>query len=239
LTALGVLGIMDANQSRFYIGSLLLALESLHSRRIIYRDLKAENILLDRAGYIKLIDFGVAKKLTAVRTHTLIGTPQFMAPEIIHGKGYGLMADIWALGVCLYEFMVGVLPFGNDKSDQWDVWRAILYQPLTFPTWFKQPSGITLMHNLMEKAPVARIGASALGFRSIKQSSFFHGFHWDKLLQRSIEVPYIPHTVTCPTGDVSPVVARQEPPSIRGMDRGNARRGSWHQGPTDDWDADL
>merc|ERR1712112_133233 len=175
---------------------------------------------------------------TAVRTHTLIGTPQFMAPEIIHGKGYGLMADIWALGVCLYEFMVGVLPFG-DKSDQWDVWRAILYQPLTFPTWFKQPSGITLMHNLMEKAPVARIGASALGFRAIKQSSFFHGFHWDKLLQRSIEVPYIPHTVTCPTGDVSPVVARQEPPSIRGMDRGNARRGSWHQGPTDDWDADL
>eukprot|EP00397_Hematodinium_sp_SG-2012_P000212 GEMP01000212.1.p1 GENE.GEMP01000212.1~~GEMP01000212.1.p1 ORF type:complete len:2586 (+),score=598.26 GEMP01000212.1:101-7858(+) len=259
LSALGTLGILNAKQTRFYIGCLILALELLHSRRIIYRDLKAENILLDKFGYIKLIDFGIAKKLQTVRTHTLIGTPQFMAPEVIRGKGYGLMADNWSLGVCLYEFMVGSLPFGCDKVDQWDIWQEILYLPLTFPVSFKHSAAKNLMKGLLEKKPTERSGSTILGFKPIKQSVFFDGFQWDHLLQRSVEPPLIPvpASYTYADGsDVSPINSGQiggATPTSRvslvapdGLSlkfaaptTSTVRRASWHLSPAENWDHEF
>jgi len=205
LKALGTIGILSQIPTRFYIGCLVLALEYLHSKRIIYRDVKSENIILDRYGYVKLIDFGAAKKLYTVRTHTLIGTPQFMAPEVIKGKGYGLMADAWSLGICMYEFMCGELPFGHDKTEQWDVWQEILHNPLSFPKWFKNASAKSLIQSLLRKNPSERAGSSTskpltfdagtldrgsvLGFQRIKEFPFFENFDWDALLERSLPPP--------------------------------------------------
>ena len=95
--------------SMFYICEILLAICYMHEKNIIYRDLKPENLLIDKEGHIKIADFGFAKKLTNDRTFTLCGTPEYLAPEIILGskEGYGKSADWWALGILVYELLTG------------------------------------------------------------------------------------------------------------------------------------
>ena len=96
--ALNYLNILDKNQSMFYFASLLLITEYLHLRNILYRDFKPENIMIDETGYLKLIDFGAAK-IIKDRTHTIIGTPSYTAPEVYIGEGYSYTSDYWSLGV--------------------------------------------------------------------------------------------------------------------------------------------
>jgi len=105
---------------------MILAVEYLHNMKIVYRDIKPENIMVDEHGYLKMIDMGTAKilnpKYGVSRTFTIIGTPHYMAPEIINGKGYSFTVDLWSIGVCLYEFMCGYVPFGDDAEDPYDIY---------------------------------------------------------------------------------------------------------------------
>ncbi|VWU49858.1 cGMP-dependent protein kinase [Hepatocystis sp. ex Piliocolobus tephrosceles] len=188
--AIRKLGLLSKSQSQFYLGSLILAIEYLHERNIVYRDLKPENILLDKQGYVKLIDFGCAKKIQT-RAYTLIGTPHYMAPEVILGKGYGCTVDIWALGVCLYEFICGPLPFGNDQEDQLEIFRDILTGQLTFPDYVTDKYTINLMKRLLCRLPQGRIGCSINGFKDIKEHPFFSDFNWDKLAGRLLDPPLV------------------------------------------------
>lgn len=96
--ALNILNILDKSQGLFYFGSLVLITEYLHIRNILYRDFKPENIMIDDTGYLKLIDFGAAK-IIKDRTHTIIGTPSYTAPEVYIGEGYSYTSDYWSLGV--------------------------------------------------------------------------------------------------------------------------------------------
>jgi cGMP-dependent protein kinase len=101
---------------------MLLGLEYLHTRQIIYRDIKPENIMVDINGHMYIIDLGTAKILNKAskhhgRTFTIIGTPHYMAPEVVMGKGYSLSVDLWSVGICLYEFMCGGVPFAEDLED--------------------------------------------------------------------------------------------------------------------------
>merc|ERR1712087_774565 len=93
--------VLTRAQAQFYTGCLILILEALSDRRIMYRDLKPENVMLDAQGYLKLVDFGIAKKLEEGKgqTFSVIGTPHYMAPEVLSGRGYGMEVDIWSLGV--------------------------------------------------------------------------------------------------------------------------------------------
>lgn len=125
--------------ARYYFGCLLLCIEYLHANNIIYRDIKPENSVIDHKGKVYLIDLGTAKQLTSVnmfKTFTIIGTPHYMAPEVFEGKGYSFEADYWSLGILLYEFICGKLPFGeNVHGDPYSLYALIKKSRSDFPKY--------------------------------------------------------------------------------------------------------
>lgn len=179
-------------QAKFFIANLLLILEHMHERSIVYRDLKPENVMVDEYGYLKMIDYGTAKILQG-RTFTIVGTPHYMAPEIILNNGYSFAADYWSLGAMLYEFVVGRVPFGEDQEDPYVVYQMILKSDLTFPTYVMQtlPS-IIMIEQLLSKDPSKRSNIEA-----IKANPWIADFDWVKtmqegLLNRNHQAPYCP-----------------------------------------------
>ena len=119
------IGLLNKFQTQFYSASIMLAVQYLHERKFIYRDIKPENIMVLENGFIKLIDFGTAKAIKN-KTETIIGTPHYMAPEIILGEGYSFKVDFWSIGICMYEFMCGGVPFGENHEEPMDVYLAII-----------------------------------------------------------------------------------------------------------------
>ncbi len=119
------IGILTKFQAQFYIGSIMLAVKYLHERKFIYRDIKPENIMILTNGYMKLIDFGTAKVIKD-KANTIIGTPQYMAPEVIMGDYYSFEIDYWSIGVCLYELFCGNVPFGENANDPLDIYVSII-----------------------------------------------------------------------------------------------------------------
>ena len=183
------LGVVSEADSKFYTGCLILILEHLHERNIIYRDLKPENIMIDEEGYPKLIDFGTAKILQG-RTYTTLGTPHYMAPEVILGKGYGLAADWWSLGVMLYEFLFCKVPLGDEEDDPYAIYQKILEHRLVFPPLqIARSLAKPLIEQLLSKNPAARTGGSV---NKLKASKWFSDLDWNKLLCKHSKTPYIP-----------------------------------------------
>jgi len=179
------LGLLTTYQAQFYTGSLLLALNSLHIRKIVYRDLKPENVLIDSVGYIKLIDFGCSVKLRGL-TFTLVGTPHYMAPEVILGDGYDTTCDIWTLGVCLFEFLCGPLPYGESKTDPYSIFIEILTEHLKIPVHVKSSSA-ELLRQLLLRSSEQRPKYSA-----VRVHRFFSQFSFDRLLHKSLPAPFVP-----------------------------------------------
>ena len=131
-------------------------MEYLHTNNIIYRDIKPENIMVDDKGYMRLIDMGTAKFLKGKggRTYTIIGTPHYMAPEILIGKGYSYSVDLWSIGICLYEFMCGGVPYAEDADDpysyffyvfRYEIYEEIIKKPLNYPSFLKDRKAKKLM----------------------------------------------------------------------------------------------
>lgn len=118
------------NTVRFYSAEIVTALEYLHQRNIVYRDLKPENLLLNRGGHLKLTDFGFAKKVTD-RTWTLCGTPEYLAPEVINSKGHNKAVDWWALGILVYEMYCGWPPFFDEQPLK--IYEKILNGKIDWP----------------------------------------------------------------------------------------------------------
>eukprot|EP00933_Yihiella_yeosuensis_P025501 TRINITY_DN19789_c0_g1_i1.p1 TRINITY_DN19789_c0_g1~~TRINITY_DN19789_c0_g1_i1.p1 ORF type:complete len:583 (-),score=113.80 TRINITY_DN19789_c0_g1_i1:345-1883(-) len=196
-------------QAMFYIGSMVLMLEALQDRHIVYRDLKPENLILDAEGYLKLVDFGTAKQLEARcgRTFTQVGTTHYMAPEVMRGKGYGLDVDVWALGVVLYELVIGSLPFGDKAESQREVCKEVLAGHVKVPSDLEVCTK-DLIVGMLEQRPRQRLGCGTEGLGEIKASSFFEvgtltqraysgeadkaHEYFDKLLSREIVAPITP-----------------------------------------------
>jgi len=185
------IGLLNKLEAQFYIGSMILAIEYLHTQSIIYRDVKPENVMIDATGYPKLIDMGTCKTLgkPGFRTFTIIGTPTYMAPEVVSGKGYSFTVDYWSIGICLYEFMCGFVPFGENSDDPYEIYNEILTKRLDFPAYMKDNEAKKLMQQLLNRMPEVR-GNGAIA--AIKAHSWFNNFNWDKLLEKQIIPPYTP-----------------------------------------------
>ena len=150
------IGLLNKEQTQYYGGSILLAIDYLHKQKIIYRDIKPENVMVSVKGYIKIIDFGTVKEIQD-RTSTIIGTSHYMAPEITKGEGYSFQVDIWSIAICMYEFFCGKLPFGEDYDDPMDIYRAVSQEELTFPSFVKDEKFMQLMQKMLRKSPTNRL----------------------------------------------------------------------------------
>jgi len=190
--AIREIGNLSKEHSQFFGASIVLALEYLHGRGIMYRDLKPENVLLDFDGNAKLVDFGCCKK--GMRTATLVGTPEYLAPEVVLGKGYTCSVDWWALGVMFHEFIVGPLPFGRDTEDQLELFREILEAPLQFPQYVTDETGIAIISGLLDRSPELRMGSSTRGAQEIREHRYYTGFDWNALAGHYMLAPWTPDT---------------------------------------------
>ena len=153
------------DHTRFYAAQIVMALQYLHNDSVVYRDLKPENLLLDMIGYLKITDFGFAKKVED-RTWTLCGTPEYLAPEIIQSKGHGKAVDWWALGILMYEMLAGYPPFYDE--DPLGIYQKILEGKIKFPWHFDRHSK-DLIKKLLTADLTKRLGNLKGGADDIKR----------------------------------------------------------------------
>ena len=183
------MGQLSEELAKFYAASLMVTLEYLHERNILHRDFKPENVLIDDEGYTKLTDFGAAN-IVEGRTYTTIGTPHYLAPEIILRTGYSFSVDWWSLGVMIHEMVFGYVPFGADDEDPIAIYEKILESKLDFKAIpYKSTHFKNILSQLLDKNPAAR---TCGGFSFIKNNPWFGSFNWDRLMSRQLRPSYIP-----------------------------------------------
>ena len=177
---------LNKSQAQFFSASIILSIEYMHSNKLIHRDIKPENIMISESGYIKLIDFGTVKETSSLngRTHTQIGTPHYMAPEVIRGDSYDNKVDYWSIGICIFEFICGKKPFGNDIKDPIEIYKSILNDKITFPNFIKDKDFIYLINNMLEKDEKKRIFGS-----DVKEMEWFKDFDFKGLNDMNIQAP--------------------------------------------------
>ncbi|KAJ8398092.1 hypothetical protein AAFF_G00431690 [Aldrovandia affinis] len=182
-------GSFDENTAKFCVGCVAEAFDYLHCNGVIYRDLKPENLMLDAEGYIKLVDFGFAKKIgCGQKTWTFCGTPEYVAPEVILNKGHDFSVDFWSLGILVFELLMGNPPFSG--TDQMMTYTFILkgIEKMEFPKRItRRPED--LIRKLCRQNPTERLGNLKNGITDIKKHRWFNGFNWEGLKVRKLKSP--------------------------------------------------
>lgn len=178
----------------FYMAEMVLALEHLHQNvRVIYRDLKPENCLLDAEGHLLLTDFGLSKVAAEEdedRANSVLGTIEYMAPEVVRGDGYDFTVDWWSLGAIGFDLLTGHPPFGGGNHAK--IQQNILKQKLQLP-YFLGPDAKDLLTRLLRKEPGKRLGGtSAKDVKALKAHRFFRKIDWKRLERREVEPPIQP-----------------------------------------------
>ena len=182
-----MIGICNNIQTQFYGASMLIVANYLHKLKIIHRDIKPENIMINDKGYIKFIDFGAAKEIKD-RTNTIIGTTQYMAPEILEGSSYSFKVDMWSIAICMYELMCGKVPFGDGIEDDPQLfYQYIMKGDFSFPSFITDETFMNLINKMLLKDQNKRLS----NLEDIKKHPYFKDFDWEKLETFSLEAPYL------------------------------------------------
>ena len=177
---------------KFYALQIALAIGYLHSKGIMHRDLKLENILVDESGYLKIIDYGLAKTLPESNlTRTFCGTPEYLAPEMVTQQGHNFSVDWWALGILIYEMLIGVTPFYNKERRL--LLLKIRQSRVVFPDKRKykidySDEFVDIVQKLLDKDKETRLG-TATDFDEIVNHPFFADIDKEALLRRELEPP--------------------------------------------------
>ena len=205
--------ILTEEEARFYVAEIVLAIESIHKLDCIHRDIKPDNVLIDKSGHIKLTDFGLSKisdkifqnnfeknlnlnnnktkdngKPTHNKNYSCVGTAYYVAPEVLNKRGYGPEVDWWSLGVIFFEMLVGYVPFCSKETNE------ACYKVLNWKKYLKIPDSARMSREAEDlifkliNSPKKRLGAN--GAEEIKSHPFFYGFNWDNIL--NIKPPFIP-----------------------------------------------
>ena len=175
-------------ETQFYIGSMLLMLDYLQKKYIAHRDIKPSNIMIDSNGYLKMIDFGTAKILTDY-TSTIIGTPHYIAPEILQGRGYSLSCDFWSLGICMYEIFYGKYPFGNYANEVIEIYKEVLRNDFSFPC---ENTKVVNVNSFIRCLLNKKVNERTCNVSKLKRKAFFEGFEFDKLNDFKLKAPHKP-----------------------------------------------
>uniref|UniRef100_A0A4W4FSX6 protein kinase C n=1 Tax=Electrophorus electricus TaxID=8005 RepID=A0A4W4FSX6_ELEEL len=180
----------------FYAGCVVLGLQFLHEHKIVYRDLKLDNLLLDSEGFVKIADFGLCKDGMGFQDHTstFCGTPEFLAPEILTETSYTRAVDWWELGVLIFEMLVGESPFTGD--DEEEVFDSIVNDEVRYPQ-FLSTEAISIMRQLLRRNPERRLGAGERDAEEVKKHPFFRNLDWAALLAKKIRPPFVPTLKGC------------------------------------------
>ena len=179
---------------RFHSACFFIMLETLRNIGFIHRDIRQENIILDKNGYPRLMDFSCCKRIMDNKTKTMIGTPYFMAPEILKGKEYSYSCDYWSIGILIYYLYYGEYPFGNNTNQPDTIYKEIINKNLEFSSQQVEYSEVNLqqlLKNLLNKNEDERF----CSIEKVKNLDFFKNFDFDKLRRRGIKAPLIPEVV--------------------------------------------
>jgi len=206
---------LENDTTKFYAAQLVMALQYLHADNIVFRGLVPDNLLIEKTGYLKLVDFGFAKHVKPDAdgnpglTYTLCGTAEYLAPEIVNSKGHGKGADWWALGVVIYEMLAGYPPFYANSP--FEIYQQILKAQPMYPSHFDLNlyEGITpatgqaapgvppqqwasrtgLLTRLLQQDRAKRIGCLKNGAEDIKKHKWFRGLNWAALYNKNMPPP--------------------------------------------------
>ncbi|CAJ1419167.1 unnamed protein product [Effrenium voratum] len=201
----------------FYSASMLLALDHMHQKKVAYRDLKPENVLLGATGYVKLMEFSLAKVVVG-RTYTIVGTPEYLAPEIIGVTGHNQAADWWSFGIFIFELLAGKTPFEGINPMQTFGKTLAGLDKVAFPSKVT-PAAQRLIQDLLKRSPAFRLPMKPGGVANVKEADWFQEFDWRALMTQTMVPPFIPDirgktdTSNFPTGTdavKAPVVELKE-----------------------------
>jgi len=207
-------GYFDPGMAKLYIAETIMAIAYLHSKGVVHRDVKPDNLLITGEGHIKLTDFGLsrlgfferapaelgsaseeestatASRRDAPKGHRVVGTPDYLSPEALLGTGTGASMDWWAVGVTLFEFLTGVPPFNSDTPEK--IFQNILNRDIPWPDVPDEmpEDAQDLICKLLTMDPTARLGAN--GVEEIKQHRFFHDINWETLYMEPRQNTFVP-----------------------------------------------
>ncbi|XP_028858368.1 RAC-alpha serine/threonine-protein kinase-like isoform X3 [Denticeps clupeoides] len=188
--------VFSEERARFYGAEIVSALDYLHSEQnVVYRDLKLENLMLDKDGHIKITDFGLCKEgiTDGATMKTFCGTPEYLAPEVLEDNDYGRAVDWWGLGVVMYEMMCGRLPFYNQDHEK--LFELILMDEIRFPRTLG-PEAKSLLSGLLHKDPKQRLGGGPDDAKEIMQHAFFAGIEWQDVYKKKLAPPFKPQVTS-------------------------------------------
>ncbi|KAI7793276.1 v-akt murine thymoma viral oncogene homolog 2, like [Triplophysa rosa] len=187
--------VFSEDRALFYSAEIVSALEYLHSQNVVYRDLKLENLMLDKDGHIQITDFGLCKEgITDEATmRTFCGTPEYLAPEVLEDNDYGRAVDWWGLGVVMYEMMCGRLPFYNQDHER--LFELIVMEEIRFPRNLT-PEAKALLTGLLRKDPKQRLGGGPDDAKDVMSHKFFSSINWQDVLQKKLVPPFKPQVTS-------------------------------------------